>query len=213
MTVLHPRKNGKGLPVDIRHPSQPSALASWADPSQPAIAVPNCPLPALINGVPATRAVPPDSPDGWEHMVVDKRARSASPLSTPHKKKLSAGAVIREPDGRIWLVEPTNGFGGYVRTFPKGTIEPGYSLAATAAKEAFEEAGLLVEIGPPLADVERTTSVCRYFLARRVGGTPSDMGWETQAVCLIPHNLLSQMAPAKTDKPILVALSELEQRV
>jgi hypothetical protein len=45
-----------------------------------------------------------------------------------------------------------------------------------AAKEIFEETGLLVEIGPFLFDAVRSRSVCRYFLARRISGDPSDMG-------------------------------------
>jgi 8-oxo-dGTP pyrophosphatase MutT (NUDIX family) len=62
----------------------------------------------------------------------------------------------------------------------------GLSLAANAAKEVFEETGLLIEVGQPLIDTERTASVCRYFLGQRIGGDPSNMGWEAQAVCLTP---------------------------
>lgn len=166
MTVFHPRKNDMGQPVEIRHPSRPTAFASWVDAAQPAIAIPGGDLPAIINGIEIVRVASPVDAAGWEKQVIDRTALKAPPLANPHNKKLSAGAVIREEDGRVWLFEPTNRFGGYVRTFPKGTVEAGYSLAATAAKEAFEEVGLLVEIGAPIADVERTTSVCRYFLAR-----------------------------------------------
>jgi hypothetical protein len=86
----------------------------------------------------------------------------------------------------VWVFEPTNKFGGYVRTSPKGTVVSGLSLAANAAKEVFEETGLLIEVGQPLIDTERTASVCRYFLGQRIGGDPSNMGWEAQAVCLTP---------------------------
>ena len=68
---------------------------------------------------------------------------------------------------------------------------------------------MLVEIGRPIADAERTTSVSRYFLARRIGGTAADMGWEAQAVGLVPLALLPQMAPAPADKPVLAALAGL----
>lgn len=37
------------------------------------------------------------------------------------------------------------------------------------------------------------------------------MGWEAQAVCLVPLALLPKMAPAATDKPVLAALSALKQ--
>jgi ADP-ribose pyrophosphatase YjhB (NUDIX family) len=93
-----------------------------------------------------------------------------------------------------------------VRTFPKGTRKPGYSLAATAAKEAFEETGLLVEIDVPFIDAPRSKSVCRYFLARRFGGDPSDMGWETQAVCLVPLAQLPEILPSEFDTPIVEKL-------
>ena len=122
--------------------------------------------------------------------------------------KLSAGAVIIEPDGRVWLVEPTNHHGGYHRSFPKGTIEGGWSLRATAVKEAFEETGLLVQLGAFLIDVPRTTSITRYFIAKRIGGTPADMGWETQAVWLVPPSKLALLAPHASDAPIRAAISK-----
>ena len=50
------------------------------------------------------------------------------------RKKRAAGAVIVEPDGRVWLCEPTNHHGRYQRTFPKGTRDAGWSLEATAAR-------------------------------------------------------------------------------
>jgi 8-oxo-dGTP pyrophosphatase MutT (NUDIX family) len=100
-------------------------------------------------------------------------ARGDEPaLFTRPGKKPSAGIVIIEPDKRVWAFEPTNHFAGYTLTFPKGTVEAGWSLAATAAREAFEETGLLVEVGTFLADVERTLSVARFYLGRRRGGSP-----------------------------------------
>jgi ADP-ribose pyrophosphatase YjhB (NUDIX family) len=123
-------------------------------------------------------------------------------------KEVAAGAVIIEPDGRVWLFEPTNQFGGYERTFPKGKRQHGYSLEVTAAKEVFEETGLLVRIGRFLVDCERDTSVARFFMARRVGGTPSAMGWEAQAVCLVPVAQLQEYAPHPNDAPVVRAVLE-----
>lgn len=74
-------------------------------------------------------------------------------------------------------------------------------------KEAFEETGLLVQLGAFLIDVPRTTSITRYFIAKRIGGTPADMGWETQAVWLVPIHDLGAMAPHINDQTILTALS------
>jgi ADP-ribose pyrophosphatase YjhB (NUDIX family) len=93
--------------------------------------------------------------------------------------------------------------------FPKGTKEHQYSLAATAAKDVYEETGLLVEIESQLIDVERSETVCRYFLAQRINGDPTDMGWETQAVCLVPIDLLRQLLPSEYDRPIVDMLVTL----
>ena len=206
LKVNHPKSDSKGRVVVIVNPSQPTDPASWGDPSGVARATPGYTMPAIINEIPITRAMPPTGFKSWENLVVDRSARSMKPLKLTPGKKASAGAVIHEPDGRVWLVEPTNGFWGYVRTFPKGTNEPHYSLAATAAKEVFEETGLLVEVGAPLIDTERSKSVCRYFLGRRIGGDPSDMGWETQAVCLVPLAQLLKMLPSEYDTPIVKEL-------
>ena len=102
------------------------------------------------------------------------------------------------------LVEPTNSYWGYVRTFPKGTRKPGYSLAATAAKEAFEETGLLVEIDVPFIDAPRSKSVCRYF--SRAGLWRSLYGLEDLAVCLVPLAQLPEILPSEFDTPIVEKL-------
>ena len=39
-----------------------------------------------------------------------------------------------------------------------------------------------------------------------MGGDPSDMGWETQAVCLVPLSKLRDMVPSEFDKPIIEKL-------
>ena len=52
-------------------------------------------------------------------------------------------------------------------------------------------------------------AILRYFLSRRIGGDPSDMGWETQAVCLVPVAVLAEqeeMLPSEYDRPILLEL-------
>jgi 8-oxo-dGTP pyrophosphatase MutT (NUDIX family) len=123
-------------------------------------------------------------------------------------KKRAAGAVIREPDGRVWLYEPTNHYGGYQQTFPKGTVDGADSFEATAAREAFEETGLLVEIGAFLIDSDRSLSVTRFFLACRIGGCPSAMGWEAQAVGLVPMADLHTHAVSEYDAPVILAARE-----
>ena len=97
------------------------------------------------------------------------------PLASAPGKPAASGGVILEGDGRGWLVSPSNAFGDYVNTFPKGKREPGLSMRVNALKECFEEAGLQVVLTGFLCDSVRSTSVTRCYTARRVGGHPADM--------------------------------------
>ena len=126
-------------------------------------------------------------------------------VNTPGKPAAS-GVVILEDDGRVWVVSPSNAFGGYVNTFPKGKLDPGLSLHANALKECHEESGLQVELTGFLCDSERSTSVTRYYTARRIGGHPATMGWETQAVHLVPRALLATFVSHQNDQCILKKL-------
>ena len=45
------------------------------------------------------------------------------------------------------------------------------------------------------------------WLAQRVAGNPADMGWETQAVMLVPPQHLAQVVTHPNDAPILQALA------
>jgi len=110
---------------------------------------------------------------------------------------------VVEPDGRVWVVAPTNAYLGTRATFPKGK---GTDLKATALKEVFEESGLRVELTGFLADSTRTTSRTRYYLARRVGGSPAAMGWESQAVLLVPVGQLRNVLNLSLDHPTVDAL-------
>ena len=56
------------------------------------------------------------------------------PLAVVPGKAPAAGAVVLEPEGRVWVIHPSNAFGGYRATFPKGKQEPGLSLEQTAIK-------------------------------------------------------------------------------
>ena len=91
-------------------------------------------------------------------------------------------------------------------TFPKGRVEDGINLQASAIKEAFEESGLKVEITGFLMDVERSVTTARYYTAKRVGGTPAAMGWEAQAVSLVPRTKLYEVLNSYNDHPLAEAL-------
>lgn len=187
----HPREGEKGEPVRVHRPSNPSAASTWHNPDAVATFVPDGDFPLSLHGVAMRPWLDhPKTIEGWNYVEGVNEDLHEPAFHLPPGKKAASGVVIVEPDGRVWLIEPTNQFGGYEHSFPKGTAEPGLSLQAGAIKEVFEEAGLKVEITGLIGDFARTTSVARMYLGKRVGGTPVDMGWESQSVSLVPRGLL-----------------------
>ena len=205
MTNIHPRKNDDGQPVTILHPSAASPLSNWESADMIATVVPDGPMPVSLNGIAFAPWQPPATDAEWA-TVTGQADIEEPPFSAPTGKHAAAGVVIEEPDGRIWLVAPTNGFGGYKKTFPKGRPESGASLQATAIREAFEEAGLKVDITGFLADLPRSTTRTRYYTARRTGGTPAAMGWESQAAHLVPRSRLAEFLTNANDAPFIKLL-------
>jgi 8-oxo-dGTP pyrophosphatase MutT (NUDIX family) len=200
--VTHPQKNDEGHPVQINEPSSPSPVSTWTAPTKTAVFVPGGAVPDALNGVPIVPwADHPKTNEGWEY-VEGQMPDLDEPDMVTGGKAPAAGVVIEEPDGRIWLVSPSNGFAGYMTTFPKGHADDGLSLQATAIKEAFEESGLKVKITGLLGDVERGNTVTRYYRAQRVGGTPAAMGWETQAVQLVPKQQVHAAVNRKPDRAV-----------
>lgn len=199
--IVHPQTDDSGNDVVVKAPSRATTPETWTDPMAVATFTPGGATPGSLNGVEfgPWLDVPTDE-DEWEE-VEGTKPDLDEPMWDPAKEP-AAGVVIEEPDGRIWVVHPTNSFGGYRATFPKGHQEVGMSLQASAIKEAYEEAGLQVEITGFLGDVDRTTTTCRYYRARRVGGTPRDMGWESQAVSLVPRAQLYSVLNMPTDHPM-----------
>mgnify|MGYP003582811150 CR=1 FL=1 len=200
----HPKPGEDGKPVLVKQPHLASAPSTWHNPEATATFVPGGDVPREINGVPLRRwRDHPTTAEGWDYVegVADDLVEPPLP-KTAGEKHIGAGVVIEEPDGRVWLTHPTNAFGGYEATWPKGTAEDGLSLQANAIKEAFEETGLKVKIVGFIGDFERTTSVARMYRAVRVGGTPIDSGWESQAVSLAPRSHLYEQLNGWADWPI-----------
>lgn len=212
MTLFHPRKNDEGKPVELKQPHQPTSLTSWEHQGDLATATPGSPMPAVVAGLAiATWTAAPTHAAGWEQLAKTMLFEEPSMKTVPGKPPAS-GAVVVDADGRVWVVSPSNGYGGYTNTFPKGKNDPkdAISLRANALKEVFEESGLQVELTGFLCDSVRSISVTRYYLARRLGGNPADMGWESQAVHLVPAALLSKFASHPNDQSILKALQDKE---
>lgn len=207
--LYHPRTDDHGQRVQIKQPSQPSCLAAWADPTALACVVPDGPMPDAVNGLPISSwESVPASLAGWEALAVRDTVPEPE-FKAPTGYQKATGVVIRESDGRLWVVAPSNAFGGYQATFPKGKMDKGLSTQATALIEAFEESGLQVRLKQHLVDVKRSTSYTRYYLAERLSGNPADMGWESQAVMLVPPEQLDQVLNNPNDRPIVQAVAKV----
>jgi len=212
MTSYHPCLDDDGRPVVLHRPSTASPLGHWDDPRKTATVLPRGALPPAVNGIAfADWAEAPASTDGWSACVAGAGVEEP-PFVLPPGMAAAAGAVILEDDGRVWLVAPSNGFGGYSATFPKGRVDPGTSLHCASVREAFEESGLRVRAEAFLLDVRRTLTYTRYYIARRIGGTPAAMGWESQAVHLLPAAQLRQVAVHPNDAPVIAALERWQAR-
>ena len=209
MPIFHPQPDDEGKPVVIKYPSTPTEIEAWADPAAIATAVPDGRVPNELNGVALTPwADYPHTAEGWGYLD-GMNEDLDEPLMEDSSKKPAAGAVILEPDGRVWVVHPTNQFGGYQATFPKGRVDTGQNLQAAAIRECWEEAGLQVRLTGWLGDFDRTTTRARLYLAERVGGTPVAMGWESQSVSLVPLSKLGGLLNGAADKPVLERLMQV----
>jgi 8-oxo-dGTP pyrophosphatase MutT (NUDIX family) len=172
----HPRdKGGKFTSVHFKKELEPSS--------------------SHINGVELKSWTPPKN---WEN--VPGQQHSVEPETGGHT---SSGVIMREKDGRVWLVKPTNSYGGYNYTFPKGGLEKGLHSQANAIKEAYEESGLKAKIVGHAGDYKGTTGSTRYYWAEREGGHPHDHGWESEAVVLIPPNRLHRYLNMPRDIKIM----------
>jgi len=155
--------------------------------------------PHSLNGVAFDHFDAPKTNQGWNQLAA-KTKIDEPPFNIPKGESAGAGVIIQEPDGRVWVIHPTNAYGGYAATFPKGGVEKDMNLQSTAMKEAFEESGLKVELTGFAGDIKRTTSTARYYYAKRVGGTPVDAGWESENVTLAPVEDLHDILNVPTDK-------------
>lgn len=199
----HPARKEDGKKVPIFKLSKPLNTETGGGADDTATFVPAGDAPGELNGVSLRSWIDhPESASEWAVVEGQNPGVTDEPVEAPGKKHAAAGVIAVEPDGRVWVVSPSNAFGGYDATFPKGTIEHGLSPQASAIKEAYEESGLKVEITGVLGEYERSTSMTRYYIAKRVGGSPVDCGWESQAVNLAPKKKLVDLLNKQIDREI-----------
>lgn len=210
MTTFHPHPDDHGRAVRIHAPSTPSPASTWGDPTAIAIAVPGGHVPAGLNGVPFAPWCPSRDADAWWEAEAARTAVPEPAFNCPAGMKPAAGAVVLEPDGRAWVVAPTNRFGGHEFTLPKGRVDGSRSLAATALVEVFEEVGLQVELQAWLCDVPRSITYTRIYIGWRIGGSPTTFGWESQATVLAPLAALRELLTHPSDHLVLGAFEKLK---
>jgi 8-oxo-dGTP pyrophosphatase MutT (NUDIX family) len=205
--LSQPQSDPFGRRISIDRPDEPTSPECWTDPTAAAIFVPCGAAPESLNGV---------AFKSWQWQASEDEAafpgRADDPTFTrPRDLRASAGVVIVEPDDRIWLIWPSHESGTNRWSFPKGKVEAGDSLRGTAVKEAWEESGLHVAPGRFLIDISRPSSrtYARYFLARRIGGTPVDMGTESLAVMLAPRTEIPKLVQSPYDQPVVQAIERL----
>lgn len=208
MLPLHPELDENGLPVPLFCPNRSSGPEVWTDPARAATYAVTDPV-----EIPPVGSLPwndaPGRPDeGYWRALAERLADLPEPAPPATTKRLTSGAIVVEPDRRVWVVHPSNFFGAILATYPKGRLEPGLTLAANAVKETWEESGLLVEPVAWLVDIERRATVTRYYLARRTGGCPQRAGWESQAVSLVPVEELGRFVNRTNDRKATRALVE-----
>ena len=105
--------------------------------------------------------------------------------------QVDQAGVIATLNGKIVLVEPTNGFGSAM-TLPKGRVD-GLSPLVAAFKQAWDEAGLLVTLGH--AEPVKGLGGQSYFPAEVVYFSGVHIGWESQAVHFVPkHEALDTLS-------------------
>ena len=204
--AYHPQPDEKGAPCLVEQPTAPTDEASWLNSGAYATfsATHGGMLPEVLNGVPFTK----ETLGGKMLSRLLKRyAHFSEPPLPATKKRLTSGLVIAEPDGRFWLVHPTNRYAGVAATFRKGRLDAGLTLVVNAVKESWEESGLIAEPVAWLCDIDRTKTVTRYYIAKRTGGTPENVGWESQAVSLVPADALLDFLNRPNDLKILPYLA------
>jgi ADP-ribose pyrophosphatase YjhB (NUDIX family) len=156
--------------------------------------------PTELNGMKFSSWKPPVDNE-WNYVSGQNHEINEPPLPKT-SKKIATGLLMHEPDGRVWIVKPTNEFGGYKHTFPKGKLEPNLHPQANAIKETFEESGLKGKITGFAGDHEGDTSLTRYYHAVREGGTPKDHGWESEKVLAVHPSILHKYLNRTRDQKI-----------
>lgn len=115
-------------------------------------------------------------------------ARSAKGLAQAlsHLPEADAyGGLVVDDQHRVLLREPTNHFGGYVWTFPKGGPNPGETPLQAALREVAEETGVQAEVVGHLPFAyPGTTGTSAFAVMRPVGQVDQPGAWDAETAAL-----------------------------
>ncbi|WP_146029359.1 MULTISPECIES: NUDIX hydrolase [Stutzerimonas stutzeri subgroup] len=153
----------------------------------------------------------PASVEEWELPDIISPSLTEPPLEEGGKLP-AAGAVIIEPDYRVWVAHLHEPFNAACVGFPTARKDPKLSLQATAIREAWERTGLKVRIIGWLGDFDEEITRTRYYLAARVGGAPAACGWERPTMSLVTLDALMQypaLRVSPTEAKCLAALQNV----
>ncbi|WP_449406123.1 NUDIX hydrolase [Massilia phosphatilytica] len=172
----HPQPDDDGRKVRLHAPSCEANLDGLADPQAALTFVPGSVCAGMLDGVPLAPCARATVDDACRRTGAAP-AFDEPPFVLPAGRHAAAGAVVREADGRLGSWRRRTRSAAIRPTFPKGRVEPGLTLQATAIREVWEESGLHVELTAWLGDFSRTQTFTRFYVARRIGGHPAQMGW------------------------------------
>lgn len=117
-------------------------------------------------------------------------------------------AVIADAEGAFLVgLRPAHKRHGGYWEFPGGKLDPGETFAAAAARELWEELGVVVTgVGQPLLTVrDPGSSFAISFIPVRINGTP--VCREHDAVCWASLGQLAALPLAPTDAMFVRAIS------
>lgn len=154
------------------------------------------------------KLAPAERPEDWDKVTGTKRI-AGERIPTLGLDQ-SAGVLVVEDDGRVWMVRAhLDQDGGHLQ--PASTFY-GRTEAATpvllqreAIRAAYDQLGLAVKIEGIAGDVIDGTTWRRIYLARRTGGAPWDASLGVDGVELLPAERAMEAMRLGADKQTMAA--------
>lgn len=120
----------------------------------------------------------------------------------------TVGAVMVEPDGRVWLVARLDGSGGKTYGFPEHVLPPGMSRLRALGLSVTQLTGLVAKPRVYLKSYDNDTTFAHMFVCERTGGSPADMADELAELALVTIAEATILLENPRDRRILADLQE-----